>query len=222
MRRTFGCGMCVFFCTPLTRSWPAAEEVQDTLEKSVLLNVSGEHLRAWYPDWSEDSIKMFIKFYKQFDAIKEKQRAPQVDSTVTEIENRLALMLGKSASTAYARAVTSRKQELPVGARVFHEKHGLGRLMEVDFDNASGKPYFVTFDGGDSHHYSASSMRKLEVVEAGAKVQKQESKRGIIPRQPLGVGQAPARLADRAETADEGQIRNSESMEHDLLLVALC
>jgi hypothetical protein len=102
----------------------------------------------------------------------------------------LALMLGKSASTAYARAVTSHKQELPVGARVFHEKHGLGRLMELDFDNPSGKPYFVTFDGGDSHHYSASSMRKLEVVEAGAKLPKQESKRGIIPRQPLGVGYA--------------------------------
>ena len=99
-------------------------------------------------------------------------------------------MLGKSASTAYLRAVTSRKQELPVGARLFHQKHGLGRLMAVDFDDPSGKPYFVTFDGGGSHHYSAGSLRKLEVVDAGAQVHKQDSKRGIIPPQPLGVGYA--------------------------------
>jgi hypothetical protein len=142
----------------------------------------------------------------------------------------LALMLGKSASTAYARAVTSHKQELPVGARVFHEKHGLGRLMELDFDNPSGKPYFVTFDGGDSHHYSASSMRKLEVVEAGAKLPKQESKTGIIPRQPLGVGYAACHtvaslceplLQDcmlrheanpRFVSANDGQLRMSKSV----------
>ena len=42
---------------------------------------------------SDESVGLFyclyiLRFYKQFDAIKEKQRAPQADQTVIEIENR--------------------------------------------------------------------------------------------------------------------------------------
>jgi hypothetical protein len=37
-------------------------------------------------------------------------------------------------------------------------------LEKVDLDAPDGKPYLVTFDSGESHHYSATSLRKLKVV----------------------------------------------------------
>jgi hypothetical protein len=53
----------------------------------------------------------------------------------------------------------------PLGARLLHQVHGMGRLERVDLDEPRGKPYFVIFDNGESHHYSAASMTKMKVVD---------------------------------------------------------
>jgi serine/threonine protein kinase len=52
----------------------------------------------------------------------------------------------------------------PPGARLLHPVRGLGLLEQVDLDDPRGKPYWVKFDSGESHHYSASSVTKMKVV----------------------------------------------------------
>jgi serine/threonine protein kinase len=54
--------------------------------------------------------------------------------------------------------------KLPLGSSLFHAVHGLGWLEGVDLDDPGGKPYLVTFESGESHHYSATSLHQLKVV----------------------------------------------------------
>jgi ribosomal protein L21E len=43
---------------------------------------------------------------------------------------------------------------------------GFGRLLALDLDDPRGKHFHVTFDTGESHHYTASSLQKLKLVGA--------------------------------------------------------
>ncbi len=55
---------------------------------------------------------------------------------------------------------------LPRGARLIHEKRGKGSLMDVNFEDYRDKPYIVTFDTGDTHHYTADSLCKMRLLDA--------------------------------------------------------
>jgi hypothetical protein len=89
--------------------WPSAKALESALRKSVLLNVSEAHLQAWFPLWPRASRMSFIRYYKLLggdvgEAIIERAKPPPVDASVTELENRIALMLGMTKSTPMMRA----------------------------------------------------------------------------------------------------------------------
>ncbi len=68
-----------------------------------------------------------------------------------------------------------------VGARVKHRKRGRGCVSRIDLRDARGKPFMVTFDNGQVHHYNAESMKKMV-------------KDGEVPRKALGDTHPRTRL----------------------------
>ena len=51
-----------------------------------------------------------------------------------------------------------------VGSRVYHPRRHVGTVMQIDHDDARGKPYCVEFDSGEVHSYSAGSLAKLSLL----------------------------------------------------------
>ena len=54
---------------------------------------------------------------------------------------------------------------MPEGQVVLHPTRGQGRVTKIDWNDPRQKPYIVSFDNGEVHHYSASSALKLKKVE---------------------------------------------------------
>jgi hypothetical protein len=60
--------------------------------------------------------------------------------------------------------------DLPdVGSVVEHPSRGKGVVRTVDFTDEGGKPFLVDFGGGETHQYSASSVRKMKVLLTDAR-----------------------------------------------------
>ena len=63
------------------------------------------------------------------------------------------------------------KFELNVGTTVFHQTHGPGQIIAIDFKDARGKPYVVRFAGGEVHQYNVASAIKLKSLMKRGDVQ---------------------------------------------------
>jgi hypothetical protein len=61
--------------------------------------------------------------------------------------------------------------DLPdVGSVVQHPSRGKGVVRTVDFTDGGGKPFLVDFGGGETHQYSAGSVRKMKVLLTDARL----------------------------------------------------
>ena len=58
--------------------------------------------------------------------------------------------------------LTASKGLLRVGEAVLHAHRGKGKVIGVDNNDERGKPYIVSFENGEVHHYSQASALKLQ------------------------------------------------------------
>ena len=58
--------------------------------------------------------------------------------------------------------MTASKGLLRVGEAVLHAHRGKGKVIGVDNNDERGKPYIISFESGEVHHYSQASALKLQ------------------------------------------------------------
>lgn len=58
--------------------------------------------------------------------------------------------------------MTASKGLLRVGEAVLHAHRGKGKVIGVDNNDERGKPYIISFENGEVHHYSQASALKLQ------------------------------------------------------------
>jgi hypothetical protein len=60
------------------------------------------------------------------------------------------------------------KALMQAGQLVMHPTRGKGTVTEIDWNDPRQKPYVVSFDNGEVHHYSAASVMKLKKIDPPA------------------------------------------------------
>ena len=58
-----------------------------------------------------------------------------------------------------------RKPAFSVGQRVMHQTSGLGTIVVIDINNLRDRPYEVSFDTGETHQYTETSMMHKFTLE---------------------------------------------------------
>ena len=105
-------------------------------------------------------------------------------------------------------STTRLEHQLRVGLQVAHPVRGIGKIVDIDWDDDRDKPYVVLFDGGETHHYSEESATKLKPV--GFNVEKPKQKGGPTGARPSrSVASIVSRTMSALKEKTPSQLRSA-------------